>query len=73
MTILDAALEVLWKSGQPMSVRDIHDEIIRPSPSLYQFGARSPRSVLSGTLRNQVKKSRDPRLEEVSKGVYRAL
>jgi len=69
MTILDAAVEVLRASGKPMSVREIYDEIVRAG--LYQFGAKHPRSVLSGTLRNHVKGSTNPRVVEVSKGIYR--
>jgi restriction system protein len=68
MTILEAAVQVLEKSGKPMSVKDIYQEIVRGG--LYKFGAKSPRSVLSGTLRNHVKKSASPRVAEVSNGIY---
>ena len=70
MTILEAAVEVLKESGQSMPIRKIFDAITRKN--LYQFGAKSPRSVLSGTLRNEVKRSQAPKVVEVSGGVYRA-
>lgn len=70
MTILDAACEALKRSGRPMSVKEIYEEIV--GANLYRFGAKSPRSVLSGTLRNHVKKSPNPRVVEVSSGVYEA-
>ncbi len=68
MTILEAALQVLDKAGEPMSVKEIYQEIVRGG--LYEFGAKHPRSVLSGTLRNHVKKSANPRVIEVSEGIY---
>lgn len=70
MTILEAAVEVLKQRGEPMPVKDIYDEII--GRSLYSFGAKSPRSVLSGTLRNHIKKSGNPKVIEVSSGIYKA-
>ncbi len=70
MTILEAAIQVLNHRGGAMSVKEIYDAII--ATELYQFGAKSPRSVLSGTLRNHLKTSPQPRISEVSKGVVRA-
>lgn len=70
MTILDAATQVLKESGRSMSVKDIYDAIVLAD--LYRFTAKSPRSVLSGTLRNELKKSANPRVVELSNGVYRA-
>ena len=70
MTILEAAVQVLRQRGEAMSIKDIYDEIV--GQGLYSFGAKSPRSVLSGTLRNHVKKSEDPKVIEVSSGTYKA-
>ena len=70
MTILEAAVQVLEKSGKPMPVKDIYEAIV--GADLYKFGAKHPGSVLSGTLRNHVKKSPSPRVVEVSSGVYKA-
>jgi hypothetical protein len=68
MTILEASIRVLRAHKQPMSVADIYEAIV--SQRLYAFGAKSPRSVLSGTLRNHVKKSPSPQVVETSPGVY---
>ena len=68
MTILEAAIQVLGERNQPMSVADIYQSIV--GQGLYQFGAKSPRSVLSGTLRNHVKKSPSPQVLETSPGTY---
>ena len=69
MTILEAAVEVLGRRGEPLSVKDIYEEILRSG--LYSFGAKNPRSVLSGTLRKHVKTSPSPKVIEVSNGVYK--
>ena len=69
MTILEAAVQVLEKSGRAMSVKEIYDGILQAD--LYKFGAKSPRSVLSGTLRTHLKKSDNPRIVEVSSGLYK--
>lgn len=69
VTILEAAIRVLRDHDQPMSVADIYDAILRDG--LYQFNAKSPRSVLSGTLKNHVKKSSNPLVVEASSGTYR--
>jgi hypothetical protein len=68
MTILDAAISVLRAKNQPMSVADIYDSII--GQDLYKFGAKSPRSVLSGTLRNHIKKAPSPQIVETGSGTY---
>lgn len=68
MTILEAAIQVLAEHKQPMKVGDIYDSIV--SKDLYKFGAKSPRSVLSGTLRNHVKKSPNPDVVECGPGTY---
>ena len=70
MTILEAAVQVLKQRGDAMSVKEIYDAIV--AGELYKFGAKSPQSVLSGTLRNHLKKSPSPAIAEVSKGVFRA-
>lgn len=68
MTILEAAIQVLRDRNQPMQVAEIYESIIKQG--LYTFGAKSPRSVLSGTLRNHIKKSTNPQLVETSPGTY---
>ncbi len=68
MTILEAAVQVLRERKQPMSVADIYGSIVEQG--LYTFGAKSPRSVLSGTLRNHVKKTPSPQVQETSPGTY---
>lgn len=70
MTILEAAVTVLRESNEAMSVKAIYEEIVRRD--LYKFGAKSPKSVLSGTLRNHIKKSPRSEIVEVSSGVYKA-
>lgn len=70
MTIFEAAVSVLRDKREPMAVSAIYEEIVRRE--LYKFRARSPKSVLSGTLRNHIKKSPKPEIVEVSSGVYRA-
>ena len=69
MTILEAAVEVLDRKGGPVPVNDIYKEIVRNN--LYSFGAKNPRSVLSGTLRKHVKTSPNPKVVELSNGVYK--
>ena len=68
MTILEAAIQVLRDRKQPTSVTDIYEAIV--GQGLYTFGAKSPRSVLSGTLRNHIKKSPNPQIVETSPGIY---
>ncbi len=68
MTILEAAVQVLRDRNQPMKVAEIYESILEKG--LYTFGAKSPRSVLSGTLRNHIKKSPSPELIETSPGIY---
>ena len=69
MTILEAAVAVLSRKAGPMAVKDVYEEIVRNN--LYSFGAKNPRSVLSGTLRKHVKTSPNPKVVEVSNGVYK--
>jgi len=68
MTILEAAIRVLENRDQPMPVADIYEAIV--NQGLYTFGAKSPRSVLSGTIRGHLKKSPNPRIAEPSPGLY---
>ena len=51
MTIAEAAQTVLRDTGRAMHVNDIYEEIIRRN--LYHFGAKSPKSVLSQTIREK--------------------
>ena len=68
MTILEAAIQILRDRKQPMPVAEIYESIVEQG--LYTFGAKSPRSVLSGTLRNHIKKSPSPQVIETSPGTY---
>jgi DNA phosphorothioation-associated putative methyltransferase len=68
MTILEAAIQILRDSKQPMPDAEIYESIVEQG--LYTFGAKSPRSVLSGTLRNHIKKSPSPQVIEASPGSY---
>ncbi len=68
MTILEAAIQILRDRKQPMPVAEIYESIVEQG--LYTFGAKSPRSVLSGTLRNHIKKSPSPEVIETSPGTY---
>jgi len=52
-----------------MAVKDIYAGIIERG--LYQFGAKNPGGVLSGTLRKHVTTSTTPLIVEVSSGVYK--
>jgi len=71
--MVDAAAEALRSlGGEPATPKEIHDEIVRQK--LFTFGAKSPVSVLSGTLREYTEGS--PRLKATAlfvspkQGVY---
>ena len=49
MTIAEAARLVLKSANQPLTVKQIYGEIVKQN--LFQFGAKSPISVVSSTLR----------------------
>ena len=68
MTILEAAIQVLRDRNQPTQISEIYESILEKG--IYTFGAKSPRSVLSGTLRNHIKKSPSPQVTETSPGTY---
>ncbi len=68
MTMLEAAVQVLRSRQEPMAVADIYEAIT--AQSLFSFGAKNPRSVLSGTLRKHAKKSPSPLITEASPGLY---
>jgi len=69
MTMLEAAIQVLKDRQEPMAVADIYEAIT--SQSLFTFGAKNPRAVLSGTLRKHAKKNPSPLIVEASPGHYR--
>lgn len=72
MKIVDAAQEALKNLGRPAKVREIHDEIVKRE--LFTFGAKSPVSVLSGTMRQRTEGSPGLRGEAIFRvkepGVY---
>jgi len=68
MTILDACVEVLKTAESPMTARMILDEILRRD--LYRFGAKDRQKVLSGTLRQNLRKGTPPVIREVERGKY---
>lgn len=51
MRMYEAAAEVLKLHGQPMSVKEIYNEIIQNS--LFKFGAKDPLAVLKQTMRKK--------------------
>ena len=59
MKMVEAARQALQSLGRPASTREIYDEIM--NRNLYTFGAKSPVSVLSGTMRQATDGS--PRLK----------
>lgn len=69
MTILEATVEVLKTAGRPLTAREVLDEI--QSRGLYEFGAKDPLKVLSGTIRQDVRKGNPPRVVEAERGRYR--
>ncbi len=60
MRMVDAAVEALKTlGGGPATPKQIYDEIVRQE--LFSFGAKSPVSVLSGSMREKTEGS--PRLK----------
>jgi hypothetical protein len=51
MKIYEAATQVMRKSGQPMTSKEIYDAIIREQ--LFKFEAKEPVSVVNQTLRKK--------------------
>jgi len=51
MTIKEAALEVMKKKGEPMTVREIYDQIV--SRNLYKFNSNNPKNIVRRTIRIQ--------------------
>jgi len=49
MTIVEAIIKVLTGSKESLTHKEIYEEIVKRN--LYSFGAKSPRSVVSGILR----------------------
>ena len=58
MKMYEAALAVLNDVNKPMHAKEIHAEIVRRG--LFQFGAKSPVSILSQTLRDKSVGGRKP-------------
>ena len=71
MRMYEAARTILIEAGKPMHAKDIHTEIVRLG--LFEFGAKSPVSVLSQTLRDKSvggRKSQDPVFVRTAPGTY---
>ena len=71
MRMYEAARTVLTEVKKPMHAKDIHAEIVRRG--LFKFGAKSPVSVLSQTLRDKSvggRKSQDPVFVRTAPGTY---
>ena len=71
MKMYEAALAVLSDANKPMHAKEIHAEIVRRG--LFQFGAKSPVSVLSQTLRDKSiggRKPQDPVFVRTAPGTY---
>lgn len=74
MNIAEAAKTVLQDSSEAMTPADIHAEIVKRN--LFKFGAKSPVSVVSSTLRK--KSDADPKAKQVlfhmsEKGKYKLV
>lgn len=70
MTILDACVRVLRETNQAMSAEELYKEIVQQD--LYRFGAKDPESVLRSTIRKHIRHHSNPRVNEVSRGVYKS-
>ncbi len=71
MTIAEAAQSVLRETGRAMTTTEIYDEIIRRS--LYNFGAKNPKSVMSQAIRERSganPKAKQVLFRQVSQGIY---
>jgi len=69
MTIYEAAVVVLKDSGKDMHVKDIYAEIV--SRDLFNFGAKSPVSVLSSTLAKKARVGGQGEIISLGSGRYR--
>ena len=71
MRMYEAAKIVLTDENRPMHAKALHAEIVRRG--LFQFGAKSPVSVLSQTLRDKSvggRKSQEPVFVRTALGTY---
>ena len=71
MRMYEAARTVLTDAKRPMHAKDIHAEIVHLG--LFEFGAKSPVSVLSQTLRDKSvggRKSQEPVFVRTAPGTY---
>ena len=68
MTVLDACLKVLKDSGRPLNVKQILYEI--ETRNLYVFKAKDSVKVISGAIRNNLKKGKPPIVKETAKGRF---
>ena len=68
MKIIDACLEVMKTAAGAMTAREILEEIQRRD--LYTFGAKEPLKVLSGTIRENIRKGAPPQIREIERGKY---
>lgn|GEM_PF-6371127 len=72
MTVLEAALIVLGKSGKPLSVAQIYSKI--QDMGIYTFRAKDPKAVVSAALRKAVKMEMDDKiLRRNDNGTYEVL
>lgn len=68
MTVLEACLEVLKSADRPLNAREILGEI--ESRKLYAFKAKDRGKVVSGAIRNNLRKGAPPLIIESEKGKY---
>lgn len=71
MRMYEAAKVVLTEVKKPLHAKEIHAEIVRRG--LFEFGAKSPVSVLSQTLRDKSvggRKPQDPVFVRTAPGTY---
>ena len=61
LCIWETAKAVIEKSGRPLTVDEIYKTIM--DENLYQFGAKSPKSVLSSAIRE--KSDQNPKAKNV--------
>ena len=75
MKMVEAAELALKSLGQPASVREIYEEILRQD--LFSFGAKDPVSVLGGAIRRRARGSMRLRgeavFESTGKGTFRLI
>ena len=71
MTILDVCVEVLKESDRPLAADELCSEIERRK--LYSFNAKSPSSIIRGTLRKHLRGSPPYRVRQVDSRRFEAV